>query len=373
MAAEDHSPLPPSSAHRWVPCGRSATLEPLFPEDDDEPAREGTAAHWFLSESLVGALVPAGTMAPNGHPVTDEMIEAIAPLVAEILTVTGGGSGDDGHLHVESRVDMPSVHPDNWGTPDAYWIDFAAHTIHLWDEKFGHGYVDAFRNWQLVDYGQGIIETHGLTPGIWTFSHTIHQPRNYAAEGPFRRWTCSPAEHDRLVAQLRPAAANARDPNALAVTGDHCWYCRGRHACEALQRAVGLGIDVAYRTAPLVLPPAAAGLELRVIAAAEARLKARREGLEAQVASLVRSGKQGTGWALEQGYGREKWTQPVEDVIALGAVYGKDLAAPAAAITPPQARKLGIDADVIAAYSTKPPGELKLVPQTDRAALKAFT
>jgi hypothetical protein len=90
------------------------------------------------------------------------------------------------------------------------------------------------------------------------------------------------------------------------------------------------------------------------------------------MASLVRSGKQGTGWALEQSYGREKWTQPVEDVIALGTVLGVDLAAPTAAITPPQARKLGIDADVIAAYSTKPPGELKLVPQSDKAALKAF-
>ena len=373
MSQADHAPLPPSAASRWVPCGRSATLEPLFPDDpDDEAAREGTAAHWLLSESLNGVVdITPGTLDPHGYPVTQEMVDAVGPLVADILATV-----PEGHRHnlkVEQRVSMArEIHPDNWGTPDAYWVDTMTRTIHLWDFKFGHGYVDAFQNWQLVDYGQGVWEGMDINHREFSFRFTIYQPRNYHKDGPLRRWECSGDRHAQLVAQLREAATRAVDPESPAVTGDHCRHCKGRHACEALQRASMSAVDVAYRTAPLVLPPGAAGLELRVIDEAMARLKARREGLEAQVASLVRSGQQGTGWTLEQGYGREKWTQPVEDVIALGALYGKDLAAPVAAITPPQARKLGIDDDVIAAYSEKPKGEMKLVPVTDRDAQRVF-
>lgn len=374
MSQTDHSPLPPSGAHRWVPCGRSATLEPLFPDTedtDDEAAREGTAAHWLMAEALHGVVdIPVGTIAPNGYPITEEMIEAVAAFVADVWATVP--EGERHNVRVETRVYMPGVHPDNWGTPDVAWVDKMARTIHIWDFKFGHRYVDAFRNWQLIDYGEGVWTALDINHREFGFAFTIYQPRNYHKDGPFRRWSCTGQEHERLVGLLREAAHLAVDPDTPAVTGDHCRDCRGRHACEALQRAVGIGIDVAYRTAPLVLPPNAAGLELRTLMAAEARLKARREGLEAQIASLVRSGKQGTGFALEQGYGRERWTQPVEDVVAMGALFGKDLAAPPAAITPVQARKKGIDENVIAAYSEKPKGEMKLVPVSDRDAIKVF-
>jgi len=42
----DHAFLPPSSAHRWVHCPLSASLEAAYPEREQSPsAIEGSAAH----------------------------------------------------------------------------------------------------------------------------------------------------------------------------------------------------------------------------------------------------------------------------------------------------------------------------------------
>lgn len=70
------------------------------------------------------------------------------------------------------------------------------------------------------------------------------------------------------------------------------------------------------------------------------------------------------GWMLEQGFGREAWTVTPEEVFALGDMMGVDLRKKPEAITPAQARKLGLDEDVSKAYSKRPPGEVKLVPAT---------
>ena len=120
------------------------------------------------------------------------------------------------------------------------------------------------------------------------------------------------------------------------------------------------------------LPGRDAGLALRAIRTARERLEDLETGLEAQIMAAIRNGEPATGWTLEQGYGREKWTQPVADVIALGAMMGHDLAKPQEVITPAQARKKGIDDAVISAYSEKPKGEMKLRPLDENSIRKAF-
>ena len=65
-------------------------------------------------------------------------------------------------------------------------------------------------------------------------------------------------------------------------------------------------------------------------------------------------------------------TVPVPEVLALGEMFGKALAKPTEAITPKQARDLGIDATVIDAYAERPRGALRLEPVDDNAAKLAF-
>lgn len=358
----DHAPLAPSSAARWRQCGRSPSLN--TEDEDSEAAREGTAAHWYLAERLQGREPPAGAIAENGVPVTAEMMDHVEPLVEAVQSAASGSV-----VHVESRLHMTAVHPtDNWGTCDIYLVDQAARTIHVWDFKYGKGYVDHERNWQMIDYAQGVIEAHGLAPGAFSVSMTIYQPRCYHRGPPLRTWTITGDEHRKLVDELH-MAAKLVSPNAAAVTGPECKNCRGRVACEANQRMAGFVADIAMRTVDTPLDPAAMGAEYDMLVTAQERLKARITGLE----EAIKANQTGTGWITEQGFGREKWSVPAEEVIALGDMMGVDVRKPLEAITPAQARKKGLDVEVSKAYTTISKGEVKLVRQSSSAAARAFS
>lgn len=364
-----HAPLAPSSAARWRQCGRSPSLEAAFPEDEDsEEAREGTAAHWYLAERLSGRWPAKGAIAENGVPITAEMARYVQPLIDAVQEVQ---AINDSGVHVETRVSMAhGVHPDNWGTCDVFLVDQAARTIHIWDFKYGHGYVDHERNWQMIDYAQGVIEHHGLAPGAFSVSMTVYQPRCFHRGPAMRTWAVTGEEHMALVNELH-LAAKLVSPNASAVTGPECKHCRGRAVCEANQRMAGHIVDIAMRSTSDGLNPREMGAEYAMLIEAEARLKARRTGME----EAIKANPTGTGWVREQGFGREKWTVSAEEVFALGDMMEPpiNLAKPREAITPVQARDLGLDVEVSKAYTIVPKGEVKLVRQSSSAAARAFS
>lgn len=373
-AASDHAYLAPSSAHIWGPGGCPAfpRMARLYPDQgDDAAAREGEAAHHWLTETIRDRPSPLiGSLAPNGHPITDEMVECGAAMAVDVFTLRATPGL---RWAVEQSVKMPRVHADNWGRCDFGAVDEAARVLYVWDYKFGHRYVDVFENWQLIDYAEGLANLFMVTlDATWTIDARIYQPRSYHADGQVKRWPYAGTKHHEYVHWLSVSAMDAMRPDAPMSTGEHCSDCPARHACPALQRVGGLAVDMSLQAVPHELTPANAGLLLRTIQAARERLEDLETGLEAQVMAAVRAGASDTGWEVFQGYGREKWTQPAHDVVAMGKMLGKDLAKPLEPVTPAQARKLGIDAAVISAYSTKPPGEIKLRPLDSRQVRKAF-
>ena len=113
-----HAPTAPSAAARRNQCPQSTTLEALFPEEDTPESREGTAAHWAVSEQLSGRTVDVGLIAPNGVPLTDEMIDAADVMVNDVtdtLALYGLKLAD---CEVERPVRMPRIHPTQFGSPD---------------------------------------------------------------------------------------------------------------------------------------------------------------------------------------------------------------------------------------------------------------
>lgn len=368
MSTGDHAPLPPSSAHLWVRCAgwrRMQTLVEPLPEDDTK-TREGEAAHWAVARVLDGHQIGAGEIMPNGEPLTDEMCEG-ADLMDDAI------GPERSSLMVESRVHCDFVHPDNWGTPDA-WRLFD-NTLDVWDYKFGHRHVPAFENWQLLNYAAAIVSTLGLEgrmpPSSIRVRLTIVQPRDYHSGGPVRTWELAGEELAEYARRLQEAARAADTPDALCTPHDHCGDCAARHACPALQQAALAYVETATVALPLSLPPAALARQLAVLDWAADLIKARRDGLAAQAVAVLRHGEALPGWTLKQGSGRERWKVGVEEVLALGAMMGVEVAKPDA-LTPKQAIKAGLPAEVVSAYTETPVGELKLVRDDGSAARLAF-
>lgn len=386
--SEAHAPLPPSGAKAWRHCAMWPHMNAAYPQNDTPESAEGTAAHWVAWEMQAGRGVLEGAAAPNGVIVTAEMLDGAELLVDTIAARCGtaGFSPPSALLgpFIEQRVDCPAVHPECWGTPDAWLYDPATWTLEIIDYKFGHRFVDEYENDQCVTYYAGIVDVlaqhlrHpvGEFDAHLTVNITIVQPRCFYRGAPVRTWTTKGSDLRAQINALRNAAHLARPVPSdgrtpTATTNDGCIDCPGRHACPALQQAAYWAAEIAVQSAPHELPPAAASLELHTLEQALARLQARVDGLTEAVSAYGRQGLPIPFHVLESNPGRAKWSVPVNDVINMGAMMGVNLAKPGV-LTPTQARKAGVDAAVISAYSVSQQGAAKLQPHNPASARRVF-
>ena len=369
-----HAFLAPSSAHRWVLCPASPGMEAKYPEQGDKPsAVEGTAAHAVMEQLLANRAPP-----PDATP---EMIDGAMLVVDVVRNILAHHPG--AWVMVEKPVQIPRVHPQNWGTPDVRIWDEGSQNLWVIDYKFGHGVVEIFENWQLVDYVAGCLtEINAMNsvagmPATSEVGIMVHmaviQPRAYHPHGPVRWWEVGATLLRDRIHHLSMAADEATSSTAQCKPHPvACEHCSARHACDALQRAAYRGMDIARAAIGVDLPPAALGLELRMVDEALQLLEARKSGLAQQVEMLMRAGKVVPHWTMIAGQTREKWVKPDAEVIALGVMMGADLAKPPEAITPAQAKAKGVDAAVIAAFSMRPPGAMKLAIDNGAQARRVF-
>lgn len=369
MTTPAHSPLAPSGAYRWVNCPGSVNLCRQYQEREDSPSSmEGVAAHWVASERLCGRSVPVGTLAPNGIAVTDEMVEG-----AELYVFTFPPEAF-ASLRVESRVDCPSIHPDCWGTPDAWYIRDGV--LHVKDYKFGHAYVDEFENLQLAAYAYGVLDSmpHLKSNGL-RIELTIVQPRCFSGRGSVRTWACALPDLWPLTERMAKAALVATLGEPELITGEHCEHCSAIHACPAAQRATGTAIQIAHTLTPAQMSPEELGLVLRRVQYARDMLKAMEDGLAEEAEALIRSGSRVPGFELSPGRGKLEWNCSTEEVVALGQLFGVDLGKPSC-LTPTQAKavlkKKGFDEAVISGYTAATSGALKLQPSDTNLTRRIF-
>lgn len=376
MTEPAHHIAAPSSRARHIQCTQSITLEHQFPElEETEEQREGTAAHWAVSEMLSGRLVDAGQIAPNGYVLTHEMMLGADMMYDDVVKALAPYGLKPQQGQIEQRVRIERVFPGLFGSPDYYIVVARPGNrpiLLLWDYKFGHRYVEVFENPQMVDYVAGVCgDAHDTMPGM-DIVITIVQPRSYSSAGPVRRWTTELVKLRALANISSHAVHEGLGQNPRAKVGPECRDCRARHACPTLQRSGFAGMDEAKRVTPEVMTPANASLELRLLQRSIVLMKARASGLEQQIDRDIRSGKPVPGWMLVPGEAREKWKVPAAQVIATGKLMRLELAKPQDAITPRQAREKGLDPDIVACMAERGPAGMTLVEDDGTAARKVF-
>lgn len=374
-----HAFLPPSGAGAWVACAMWPTMNRLYPQDDTQPSLEGTAAHWVFEQEFAQREVQIGALAPNGVTLTEEMFEGAEQYVDIIDADLAKCGLDRRWLVVERRVEIPRVHAQNAGTPDTWFFDPHSFRLFLYDYKFGHDPVDAWRNWQCADYTAGIIDEvcaqynwqRDALEAKLLVVVTVVQPRNYHRGSVSERWQVKVDELAPMWDRLQTSAAAACAPKPAATPGPQCDYCPGRHACDALQRQGYRAAHLSTVSNPVELPPAALGIELAMLEDAQRMLDARVSGLKEQAFARVQRGERVPGYAMEQGFGREAWTAPPAQIIATAAALKVDVSKPGV-ITPKQARDKGLPASIVALFAGKESKGYKLVRDDGTAATKVF-
>lgn len=377
-----HARLAPSAAPIWGPdgCPGSVAMQEAHPpQEDTDDTREGDAAHWLLAQTLLKLDVPDGAIAPNGVPINDEMREAIVEAVEDITdTLKLCKPGD--FFQVEQRVyGHKTLHPDNDGTPDWYFVQYSNKTVHVLDFKYGHRFVDVFQHWQLVDYAACIVETENIADWReWTFVFTIAQPRCYVRDelgGTLREWYCGGEYLAGLITRLREAAHAASKPDAPCRTGPHCRDCTAAWDCEANLRAGGAVVELIHGQHSAGMDPAAIGLNAKVLAEALKRGEAILNSLEARALALAERGVDVPFHKVEFGAGHTVWAKDkIDEAASLVAMFTDGVVRPGVALPTPRdvMKKHGIDASVITPYTNKNSGAKKLVRVADNSAAKIF-
>jgi hypothetical protein len=339
--------------------------------------------HWAGARSLnqlrefgQSAAIQPGVVAPNGVILNDELAEAATFYVDAVVELVGSDAVDRIN-GVELPVSAPAIHAECYGTTDVAWwsIGHYGAIVHCVDFKGGHGYVDAFENWQGIGYLAGILsrpEFANLSRTAIECNFHIIQPRNYMLPGPVRTWTVLADKLAPFFTRLEQSYAAAFGPNPLCNVNDECRNCRARHICETLHVATGKAMDFAGTATPLEMSEGALSTELFMLRRAQDILKARLTGLEEDAISRIRNRKLIPGWSLQPGQAREQWTVDPTVVFDTADALGVDVRKPAVPITPKQARDKGLDADVVNAFSTRPPGALKLTYIDDKQLRKVF-
>lgn len=366
-----HARLAPSAAGRWVRCPGSVILSEAYPETEEtQEAQEGTAAHWAATELAAGRMVAEGQISPDGWVLDEDQIEGAELFVAHIPPSVRILA------HIEKRLSMREgrgfIHAYNWGTPDLWALDVACKIVYLYDYKYGHGLVDVFECWQLIDYAAGVMNAAPIVDDTWTFEFGIVQPRAFHRDGHVRRWRVSVAELRKYWFTLQTAAEEAMSPDPSLVPGEHCRHCPARHACPALHNEVSQIAPRLERAVALELPDNALGFELRQLYHMQRLLNARVSGLEVEAEARIKSGKPIPWMALESKPGREKWTVDAAMVLELGKAAGVDLSKPPQPVTPRQARNAGVPDEMVKAFAKRGNTALKLSVINSREVRRIF-
>jgi len=349
---------------RLMVCIGSRLMPAVLPEDSNREARdEGNAADWLSEQMFHGKPAPAGTAAPNGYIITDEMIEHIKGYVSALncgemqpVTTYAGENWE-----VRGRADHIVFEPAGVAPPLSDLQPLSVLTID--DLKYGWRLVSPERNFTLLSHAIGWCIKTGQQPDRIVLR--IHQPRPYHPDGPLREWSCGYAD---LIGYWRQISERLSDPTSELTTSlEQCAKCHALAGCPAARTAGMNAIDASMLAFSDNLPKDVLTHELETLRQAAVMIENRRDALEELISHRIRSGDVFNGYVLEQSYGHARFKPGLTGKI-LSMASGIDLTKDGA-VTPAEAKRRGLNEAAYNALTHRPllPSKLKAIDVDSRA------
>lgn len=323
-------------------------MQACYPSETSEAANAGLCVHSVAADLLYKPGTRekyVGRYTLHGVTVTDEIYDAAELYANEVMRVAGR------QAHVEQRISAPTIHLESFGTCDAYWYDEVTQTLYVWDLKSGFAGVDAFECWQLINYAAGILFNPNETASnAYNVVLSIVQPRDYV-DGPVKTWETTVEKMQPYFDKLRASAENAFSEKPTIASGDHCRYCKARHACEAARKSSFAAFEYACQPIPIELTDEQLGRELEILTRCKNAIEYRYEALKSQIEQKIRNGKNIPQWQLKPKSSRKQWTVETSDLALIDPRLTKTVA-----VTPNQAIKAGMAPEIVEALTETKPG-----------------
>lgn len=364
MSERQHALLSASGASRWLTCTPSARFEEQFEEQESTYADEGTLAHsiaeYLIKQKLYGIDMsakinpllenPLFTDDPSMMDYVDEYAEFVAKEVRE--------APDGAILIQELRLNYQEFTPGGFGHLD---VGIAAPGFaHIIDYKHGKGVpVNAFENKQLMVYGVGFLLDYDMVFDIEQISMTVYQPRI----NNISTYTISRDELMQWAREvLAPTSKIAFAGEGEFVPGDHCRFCRGKHACSAIAK---LNMQLAKKA--FEITELTDEQIIRIYNKADA-FKTWISGIESHVLKTAIAGKKWPGMKLVSGRSTRKYTDEKAIIDALEEKGYTDVTKNKLIGITELTKKIGkknFD-EIVGPYTHKPTGTPTLVSEDDK-------
>lgn len=220
-----HSKFSASGAERWFNCQGSVALSEGIPSRESVWSREGTLAHEVLEATLTSGIDRFK------KDFTGEMAEHAMSAQEFIFDLAGRDSNPE--LLVETRIHLPFIHPEMFGTFDAAVVEHFG-TLDVIDYKYGAGHpVSPLNNLQMLFYGIGVAAKYD-----WNFKRArlwIIQPRIKNYDGPVF-FELGILELKKWVGKFKKAVeAVEKYPNRYNE-GSWCHWCSAKSICPLKQQ-----------------------------------------------------------------------------------------------------------------------------------------
>ncbi len=380
-----HSPIGPSSAHRYLKCPASVQASHNIPDESSPLAMEGTAAHELCEQCLLDgtdawehAGEQIGVEDHNGElvmfDVDDDMIAGVQMFLDYCRPFGPDRDAGTTQWTSETRVVADSVHPLLSGRVDFNAVHFDSRELHVVDFKYGAGIVvEATGNPQGRIYALGTIDDLLLKlpypagtdnrPVVETIHITIVQPRAHHMDGPIRTEVISIYDLNGWVNDvLKPGIEAVKYDTENFQSGSWCRFCPRRATC------IQLAVDVMGPIDAISEGITAKDLDTETIQeflAIKERFGILEKAISKEALNRITSGTKIAGYKLAKTNSHRVWKRDAQDAFDL--MYEDDECfEPRKLKSPAQLEKMSPHLKEFAKeHAFKPEGGFTIVPEDD--------